>query len=98
MKYDMVSIGNRLKAARERKNIIQSQLCKDIGINQSTYSKIENGKYNPPLLLFLSLCEYLDVSILWLLGKENDKNNEFTDSEYLEIEKYKRFIKFDRKN
>lgn len=90
----MESFGSRLRAAREKKNVKQNKLCKDIGINQSVYSRVENGKYDIPLSLLFLLSHYLDVSIPWLLGLDGD--NDFTKSEFLDIEKYKQFIKYRR--
>ncbi len=46
----------------------QSEVCKSLGIKQSTYSTWELGKYEPPLNMLTALCEYYHVSSDYLLG------------------------------
>lgn len=96
MRYDQKGIGDRLKIARKTKNLLQSDICKEIGMDQSTYSKLENGKYDVQLSVIYMLCDYLDISIAWLLGLNNDEN--FTSKELYEINEYKKFVIFRRKN
>ncbi len=90
MRYDRIEIGNRIYIARKRKNLKQYEMCQLLNISQSTYSKIENGKYDIPLSVLFNISEILNVSINWLLCV--DEYSEFTHEEELEIEKFKRYI------
>lgn len=57
-----------LKLMRKQKNYTTSELSKLIGIDQSNYSKIENGKYQGLNFLQLSkLTETLDLDLYKLL-------------------------------
>lgn len=57
-----------LKLMRKQKNYTASELSKLIGIDQSNYSKIENGKYQGLNFLQLSkLTETLDLDLYKLL-------------------------------
>lgn len=84
------AIGNRIYQARVHKGLKQIEVCKAVGISQSKYSNIENGKYDIPLSVLLLLSDLFDVSITWIAGV--DDLSEFTSSEQLEIEKFKKFL------
>lgn len=57
-----------LKLMRKQNNYTASELSKLIGIDQSNYSKIENGKYQGLNFLQLSkLTETLDLDLYKLL-------------------------------
>jgi len=95
MQYEKIEIGNRIYIARTNKNLKQYEMCKLLNISQSTYSKIENGKYDIPLSVLFNISEILNVSVTWLLGA--DEESEYSHDELLEIEKFKRYIKSIRK-
>ena len=90
MRDNQSELGNRLKIARKSKNLNQYDVCRNVGIDQSTYSKLENGKYDLQLSTLFSLSEYLEVNVSWLLGLDND--NLFTNKELLEIDDFKNYI------
>lgn len=69
MQYDAYKIGNRARDARENKNMIQFELSEALGIHQATYSKFENGRYDMPISELIKLCDYLDISVAWLIGE-----------------------------
>jgi transcriptional regulator with XRE-family HTH domain len=66
-----IKIGKTLKEMREKKGFSQDELAEAMGINRSTISKIENGKFN------LSI-DYLS-KFFWFLNLEfqltETKNN-----------------------
>jgi transcriptional regulator with XRE-family HTH domain len=94
--FDLVGLGNRISAARKDKGFTQSYVSKLLHIQQSVYSNIENGKYNISVSMLYEISSILDVSIIWLIG-ENSIIDDYTDSERLEIEKFKKYIKSIRK-
>ena len=61
----------RLKEARGL--LPQSEVCKDLGIKQGTYSTWELGKYEPPLAKLVELAKYFKVTTEWLLGIDDNK-------------------------
>jgi transcriptional regulator with XRE-family HTH domain len=90
MQYDLSKIGKRAYNARLNKNISQIELSEAIGISQSACSKFENGVSDLPLLKILMMCEYLGISISWLVDDNNIPR--LTDIERLELENYIKFI------
>ncbi len=51
---------NRLKTARQKKNISQDELARLAGVSRQTISSIETGQFNPTAKLALLLCIALD--------------------------------------
>lgn len=95
MKYDLYAIGQRALNARLNKNIQQKEISQTLGISQATYSRFENGQCDMPLSLVMKLCDYLGVSVSWLINEDNVPR--LTDNERLELEKYKHFLISQRK-
>lgn len=93
--YDYYSMGNRLLIARLRKGIKQREISKDLGVAQSSYSEMENGKREITITQLFTLANSLDVSIEWLLGLE--LYGGLSDSELIQIEEYKQFLLGKRK-
>lgn len=59
---------NRIKDARKKAGIKQTDLCSRLKISQSALSGYENGKYEPDCATWVSLSEILNVSIDYLMG------------------------------
>ena len=56
---------------RKQKNLSQSQLAKDLELNQTTISTWELGKKLPDYNSLVQLAKYFDVSGDYLLGLED---------------------------
>lgn len=56
-------INERMKAARQEKNLSQAELAKAVGVSRQTVNMIENGDYNPTVALCVRLCKVLDVTL-----------------------------------
>jgi len=65
---------NRLKVAREEKNLSQEQLAVLAGVTRQTISSIETGLYNPSALLALILAQRLDKRVEDLFYLEEEKS------------------------
>lgn len=59
---DEMQIGKLLKFYRQKYDISLRKLAEDIGISESTLSRIENGKFLPDLRTFQKIFN-------WMLGK-----------------------------
>ena len=61
----------RLKELREDKGISQTQLAREIGIDQRTISNYEIGKTEPNIQAIKIFCDYFEVTAGYLLGLED---------------------------
>lgn len=55
------SMGRKLREIRERKNLLQEQVAKSIGISITYYAGIERGEENPTFAVLESICKVLRV-------------------------------------
>lgn len=54
---------NRIEAIRTEKGIRQDELAKAMGVSRQTISSLENGRYNPSILLAYRLAKYFGMTI-----------------------------------
>ena len=54
---------NRLEEIRTTKGIKQDELAKAWEVSRQTISSLENGKYNPSILLAFKIARYFKLSI-----------------------------------
>jgi transcriptional regulator with XRE-family HTH domain len=88
--FNYTDMGNRMFAARVKKNIKQWEIGKKLGVSQPTYSDIETGKREININQLFIIAEALDVPVTWLLGLDN--HDGLTDSEILQLEDFKRYL------
>ena len=67
---DILSIGQKIKTAREQAHITQSELGRLIGLSTHYVSAIERGIKTPKLETFVAIAKALEVSADWLLQSE----------------------------
>lgn len=60
----------RLKEAREKRNLTQTELGKVIGVTGNAVCYYEKGGRVPAIDQIAKMAEFLEVDLLWLLGKE----------------------------
>lgn len=63
----------RIKELRERRNLNQEGLAQKISVSQSTISAYEVGERTPDLSTLISLAQFFDVSVDYLIGLSNVK-------------------------
>ncbi|MBQ5674520.1 MAG: helix-turn-helix transcriptional regulator [Lachnospiraceae bacterium] len=54
---------NRIEEIRKEKGIRQEELAKHMGVSRQTISSLENGRYNPSILLAYKIARYFDMTI-----------------------------------
>ena len=54
---------NRIEEIRKLKNIRQEEFAKEMGVSRQTISSLENGRYNPSILLAYKIAKYFELSI-----------------------------------
>lgn len=62
-----------LKILRKKRNATQQTIADYVGLTRSAYSNIENDNRDPDTKTLLKLADYFNVSVDYLLGRENKK-------------------------
>jgi transcriptional regulator with XRE-family HTH domain len=68
-----LEVGEKIKQIRKDKGLQQKAVALEVGLDQSNYNKVENGKREPSLEVLQKLSIILGVSIDELLSPENNK-------------------------
>ena len=54
---------NRIEEIRTKKGILQEDFAKLMGVSRQTISSLENGRYNPSIMLAYKIAKYFDMAI-----------------------------------
>ena len=54
---------NRIEEIRKERNIRQEDFAKELGVSRQTISSLENGRYNPSILLAYKIAKYFAMPI-----------------------------------
>ncbi|MBE6939567.1 MAG: helix-turn-helix transcriptional regulator [Ruminococcaceae bacterium] len=54
---------NRIEEIRKERGIRQEEFAKALGVSRQTISSLENGKYNPSILLAYRIAKYFEMTI-----------------------------------
>ncbi len=54
---------NHLEELRTQRGIRQEDLAEALGVSRQTISSLENGRYNPSILLAIRLAHYFHLSV-----------------------------------
>lgn len=63
---------NRLEEIRKSKNLNQEDLAKILKVSRQTISSLENGRYNPSIVLAFKIACYFNLSIEDIFIYEDD--------------------------
>lgn len=68
--YPMLSLGMRIKAAREETGITQEELAEEVGISRAAVARYESGEIEPKIKNLVAIATRLNVTTDYLLGIE----------------------------
>ena len=54
---------NRLEEIRKQRGIKQEELADAMGVSRQTISSLENGRYNPSVILAIKLARYFQMNV-----------------------------------
>ena len=54
---------NRIEEIRKERGIRQEEFAKAMGVSRQTISSLENGRYNPSILLAYKIAKYFAMAI-----------------------------------
>ncbi|MGYP000682554116 len=67
---------NRLEEIRKAKGITQEELANALEVSRQTVGSLENGRYNPSIILAFKIARFFDVSIEEVFIYEEDQNED----------------------
>ena len=74
----MAELITKIHELRRANKVSQAELAAAVGIRRETLSLLENGKYNPSLLLAMRIAKYFDkpVEEVFAFEEENDEDDD----------------------
>lgn len=66
------SVKNRLEEIRKQKGVKQEDLAAVLEVSRQTISSLENGRYNPSILLAFKIARYFEKTIEEIFIYEED--------------------------
>ena len=57
------NVKNRLEELRKQRGIKQEDLASSLEVSRQTIGSLENGRYNPSIILAFKIARYFDMSI-----------------------------------
>ena len=54
---------NRIEEIRKSRGILQEDFAKSMGVSRQTISSLENGRYNPSIMLAHKIAKYFNMTI-----------------------------------
>ena len=54
---------NKIENIRKEQGILQDEMAKALGVSRQTISSLENGRYNPSIMLAYKIAKYFKMSI-----------------------------------
>lgn len=67
---------NKLEQIRKEKGLSQEALASKLDVSRQTISSLENGRYNPSLLLAFKIAKYFDKKIETIFIYEEEEQDE----------------------
>jgi len=66
-------VKNRLEEIRKAKGITQEELANALEVSRQTVGALENGRYNPSIILAFKIARFFNVSIEEVFIYEEDQ-------------------------
>lgn len=70
-----MALGEKISNLRKKHKLTQEQFSKKIGITRSALAKYETNKAEPDITTLTKIANFFDVSIDYLLGREETEMN-----------------------
>jgi putative transcriptional regulator len=59
----MRTVKNRLEALRKARGVRQEELAAALSVSRQTIGSLENGRYNPSIVLAIKIARYFGLSV-----------------------------------
>jgi putative transcriptional regulator len=70
------ALKNRLEEIRKQRGITQEELATALEVSRQTIGSLENGRYNPSIILAFKIARFFEMSIEEIFIYEEDQSNE----------------------
>ena len=67
---------NKLEEIRRERGITQEDLAKILEVSRQTVGSLENGRYNPSIILAFKIARYFEMAIEDIFIYEEEDDNE----------------------
>lgn len=67
---------NNLEKLRKERGVTQEDLVQALEVSRQTISSLENGRYNPSIILAFKIARFFNLSIEDIFIYEEEKENE----------------------
>lgn len=54
---------NKIENIRKEQGVLQDEMAKALGVSRQTISSLENGRYNPSIMLAYKIAKYFGLTI-----------------------------------
>lgn len=73
-RWRLVNVKNKLEEIRKERGITQEELAKILEVSRQTVGSLENGRYNPSIILAFKIARYFEMAIedIFIYEEEND--------------------------
>ena len=71
----MASFGERMQTLRKQKNVTQKQIAEHFSLTERAYQRYEGDASTPHFHVLLALAEYFDVSLDYLVGRNDNPDS-----------------------
>lgn len=65
---------NRLEELRKKRGIKQEELAEILEVSRQTVGSLENGRYNPSIILAIKIARFFGTSVEEIFIYEEDEN------------------------
>ena len=65
---------NKIEEIRKERGIRQEEFAKSMGVSRQTISSLENGRYNPSIMLAYKIAKYFELTIEEVFVFEEDES------------------------
>jgi len=69
-------VKNRLEEIRKRRGLKQEELADALAVSRQTISSLENGRYNPSILLAIKIARFFAMTVEEIFIYEGDQRDE----------------------
>lgn len=75
-KEGLIFVKNRLEELRKIRGIKQEDLALELEVSRQTIGSLENGRYNPSIILAFKIAKFFDLNIEDIFIYEEGEKNE----------------------